>query len=89
VVIEAAQRSGSLITARRAADFGRLVFAVPGSPLDPRAAGTNGLLKDGAIVTTESGDVIEALAPSSRLFPDDEPVLEEPGRRWRPLLRAA
>lgn len=78
VVIEAAQRSGSLITARRAADFGRLVFAVPGSPLDPRAAGTNGLLKDGAIVTTESHDVIEALAPSSRLFPDDAPVMEEP-----------
>ena len=78
VVIEAAERSGSLITARRAADFGRLVFAVPGSPLDPRAAGTNGLLKDGAIVTTESRDVIDALAPSSRLFPDDEPLLEEP-----------
>jgi DNA processing protein len=78
VVIEAAQRSGSLITARRAADFGRLVFAVPGSPLDPRAAGTNGLLKDGAIVTTASGDVIEALAPSSRLFSDDEPFFEEP-----------
>ena len=79
VVIEAAQRSGSLITARRAADFGRLVFAVPGSPLDPRAAGTNGLLKEGAIVTTESRDVIEALAPSSRMFSDDEPVMEEPG----------
>jgi DNA processing protein len=78
VVIEAAQRSGSLITARRAADFGRLVFAVPGSPLDPRAAGTNGLLKDGAILTTESRDVIDALAPSSRLFPDDEPLFEEP-----------
>jgi len=78
-VIEAAHRSGSLITARRAADFGRLVFAIPGSPLDPRAAGTNGLLKEGAIVTTESRDVIDALAPSSRLFPDDEPVMEEPG----------
>jgi DNA processing protein len=79
VVVEAAQRSGSLITARRAADFGRLVFAVPGSPLDPRAAGANGLLKDGAIVTTSSRDVIEALAPSSQLFSDDEPVMEEPG----------
>lgn len=78
VVVEAAQRSGSLITARRAADFGRLVFAVPGSPLDPRAAGANGLLKDGAIVTTSSQDVIEALAPSSQLFSDDEPVMEEP-----------
>lgn len=78
VVIEAAQRSGSLITARRAADFGRLVFAVPGSPLDPRAAGANGLLKEGAIVATESRDVIDALAPSSQLFPGDEPLLEEP-----------
>lgn len=78
VVVEAAQRSGSLITARRAADFGRLVFGVPGSPLDPRAAGTNGLLKDGAIVTTSSQDVIEALAPSSHLFSDDDPVMEEP-----------
>lgn len=79
VVIEAAQRSGSLITARRAADFGRLVFAVPGSPLDPRAAGTNALLKEGAIVTTSSRDVIDALAPSSRIFSDDEPFMEEPG----------
>lgn len=79
VVIEAAQRSGSLITARRAADFGRLVFAVPGSPLDPRAAGTNALLKEGAIVTTSSRDVIDALAPSSGMFSDDEPIMEEPG----------
>lgn len=79
VVIEAAHRSGSLITARRAADFGRLVFAVPGSPLDPRAAGTNGLLKEGAIVTTESRDVIDALAPSSRLSSDEEPNMEETG----------
>ncbi|MCF3641407.1 DNA-processing protein DprA [Rhizobium sp. TRM95111] len=63
VVVEAAQRSGSLITARNAADFGRLVFAVPGSPLDPRCHGTNGLLKDGAIVTTGPQDVIEAIAP--------------------------
>lgn len=63
VVVEAASRSGSLITARNAADFGRLVFAVPGSPLDPRAHGTNQLLKDGAIVTTGATDVLEALAP--------------------------
>lgn len=63
VVVEAANRSGSLITARNAADFGRLVFAVPGSPLDPRAHGTNGLLKDGAIVTTGAADILEALAP--------------------------
>lgn len=67
VVVEAAERSGSLITARMAADFGRLVFAVPGSPLDPRCHGTNDLLKQGAIVTTGPDDVIEALAPLSQL----------------------
>ncbi|MBD9519186.1 DNA-processing protein DprA [Ensifer adhaerens] len=66
-IVEAAHRSGSLITARYAADFGRLVFAVPGSPLDPRCHGTNDLLKQGAIVTTGPGDVIEALAPLSQL----------------------
>ncbi len=63
VVIEAASRSGSLITASRAADFGRLVFAVPGSPLDPRCQGTNQLLKDGATIVTTPEDVIEALRP--------------------------
>ena len=63
VVVEAAQRSGSLITARLAGEMGRLVFAVPGSPLDPRAAGANGLLKDGAILVTEAADIIEAVAP--------------------------
>jgi len=65
-VVEAANRSGSLITSRYAADFGRLVFAVPGSPLDPRCHGTNNLLKQGAIVTTSPADVVEALAPLSR-----------------------
>lgn len=78
VVIEAAERSGSLITARRAADFGRLVFAVPGSPLDPRATGTNNLIKDGAILTTDSRDILEALEPSARMYSGDEPVMEEP-----------
>ncbi len=63
VVVEAAERSGSLITARRAADQGRLVFAVPGSPLDPRAAGSNRLLKEGATLVTEAEDVIAALRP--------------------------
>ncbi|ASW06212.1 DNA-processing protein DprA [Rhizobium sp. 11515TR] len=63
VVVEAATRSGSLITARLAGEFGRLVFAVPGSPLDPRCEGTNGLLKDGAMIVTTPDDVVEALRP--------------------------
>ena len=56
------KRAGSLITARLAGEMGRLVFAVPGSPLDPRAGGTNGLLKEGATLVTEVADVIEAIA---------------------------
>src|SRR5580698_1114657 len=63
VVVEAAHRSGSLITARIAAEQGREVFAVPGSPLDPRAAGTNDLIKQGATLTTEASDVIDAVEP--------------------------
>jgi DNA processing protein len=62
-VVEAAHRSGSLITARIAAEQGREVFAVPGSPLDPRAAGTNELIKQGATLITEASDVINAVAP--------------------------
>jgi DNA processing protein len=52
VIVEAVTRPGSLITARLAGKFGRLVFAVPGSPLDPRCHGTNGPLKDGAVIVT-------------------------------------
>ena len=63
IVVEAAQRSGSLITARVAAEQGREVFAVPGSPLDPRAAGTNDLIKQGATLITEAADVVNAVAP--------------------------
>lgn len=63
VIVEAARRSGSLITARLAAEQGREVFAVPGSPLDPRADGTNGLLKQGAALVTETADIIAALQP--------------------------
>ena len=65
VVVEAALRSGSLISARLANEMGRIVFAVPGSPLDPRAAGTNGLIKDGATLVTQAQDVVEALTPLS------------------------
>ena len=63
IVVEAARRSGSLITARLAGEQGREVFAVPGSPLDPRCDGTNGLLKQGAIPVTEASDVIAAIEP--------------------------
>ena len=63
IIIEAAKRSGSLITARMAGEQGREVFAVPGSPLDPRAEGTNGLLKQGAILVTEAADVTAVLEP--------------------------
>jgi DNA processing protein len=63
VIVEAAHRSGSLITARVAAEQGREVFAVPGSPIDPRAAGTNALIKQGATLITEAEDVISAVRP--------------------------
>nr|WP_289852585.1 DNA-processing protein DprA [Mesorhizobium liriopis] len=61
LVVEAAMSSGSLISARLANELGRLVFAVPGSPLDPRAAGTNKLLKDGAVLVTEVADILDQL----------------------------
>lgn len=80
VVVEAAEKSGSLITARMAGDFGRIVFAVPGSPLDPRCHGTNALIKQGAIVTTGPEDVLEALAPVSQLDLFEHQVIEEPER---------
>lgn len=78
VVVEAAKRSGSLISARLAGEMGRLVFAVPGSPLDPRAAGANGLLKDGAILVTEAEDILGALAPLSAMPVSFGLPLEEP-----------
>jgi DNA processing protein len=61
VVVEAAPRSGSLITARLAADAGREVMAVPGSPLDPRAQGCNQLIRDGATLVQNAADVVEAI----------------------------
>ena len=63
VIVEAAKRSGSLITARFALEQGREVFAVPGSPIDPRAEGTNGLLKQGATLVTEVADVLAVVEP--------------------------
>ena len=69
VIVEAARRSGTLITARFALEQGREVFAVPGSPLDPRAEGTNDLLKQGATLITEAADIINVLEPILRQPP--------------------
>jgi DNA processing protein len=63
VVVEAAPQSGSLITARLAAEQGREVMAVPGSPLDPRHRGTNQLLRDGATLVESASDVLMVLRP--------------------------
>lgn len=63
IIVEAAKRSGSLITANLALKQNREVFAVPGSPLDPRAAGPNQLIKQGASLVTEAKDVLDALRP--------------------------
>jgi DNA processing protein len=75
VVVEAAERSGSLITARLAGEQGREVMAVPGSPLDPRARGANRLLRDGAALIESADDVIAVLNNTR------PPELEEPGGR--------
>jgi len=77
VVVEAARGSGSLITARFALDQNRQVFAVPGSPLDPRAEGTNDLLKQGASICTGPDDVLTALEPVRSS--DDLAALREAG----------
>ena len=77
VVVEAADRSGSLITARLALEENREVFAVPGSPLDPRAEGTNRLLKQGATLVTSVDDVLAVLNPILAR-PADDSALEEP-----------
>ncbi|MBT5051333.1 MAG: DNA-protecting protein DprA [Rhodospirillaceae bacterium] len=61
LVVEAAPRSGSLITARMALEQGRTVFAVPGSPMDPRYRGTNGLIRDGAVLTETGTDILDHL----------------------------
>jgi DNA processing protein len=82
VIVEAARRSGSLITARMAAEQGREVFAVPGSPLDPRAEGSNGLLKQGATLVTEAADVLAVIRPILGQ-PLEQPA-QEPGAEGAP-----
>ncbi len=87
VVVEAAHRSGSLITARLANDYGRDVYAVPHFPLDPRGEGTNSLLKNGAIPCTCAADIQpeRRLAPvPARLFDEAIPTYtQEPPRNLR------
>jgi DNA processing protein len=81
VVVEAALRSGSLITARFAAEQGRDVFAVPGSPLDPRCRGSNDLLRHGAVLTEGAADVLAVLRPAD---PGASSVVKR--RRIEPVL---
>jgi DNA processing protein len=82
VVIEAAPISGSLITARRAGDYGREVMAVPGSPLDPRAQGCNLLIREGATLIQSVDDVLEAVGPI------DTRMAREPRRDFVPAVAA-
>lgn len=79
VVIEAAERSGSLISARTALEQNREVMAVPGSPLEPRSAGTNRLLRDGATLVRHADDVVEALSnpPQNRMKSPDAPKYDD------------
>ncbi len=88
VVVEAAARSGSLITARFALEQGRDVFAVPGSPLDPRCRGSNDLLRHGAILTEGAEDVLSQLRPQLKhpsAPPPPRPSLPPPAMMGWPL----
>jgi DNA processing protein len=78
VVVEAAPRSGSLITARLAGEAGREVMAVPGSPLDPRAQGCNGLIRDGATLVQSADDILETVRPI------DARMVRSPSSRFDP-----
>ena len=82
VVVEAAPRSGSLITARLAAEAGREVMAVPGSPLDPRAQGCNQLIRDGATLIQNAADVLEAVRPLQRRFASPRSEYRSPEPQW-------
>jgi DNA processing protein len=83
VVVEAAQRSGSLITARLALEAGRELFAVPGSPLDPRCRGSNDLIRQGAHLTEGIDDILPNLPEAPR----DQPLFDPAPRRTGPGLR--
>ncbi|RIA00054.1 DNA-protecting protein DprA [Cereibacter sphaeroides] len=80
VVVEAAARSGSLITAREALDQGREVLAVPGHPFDPRAAGGNQLIREGATLVRHAADVIEAIGTAHPAARSPEPQPDPPRR---------
>ncbi|RUO99333.1 DNA-processing protein DprA [Hyphomicrobium sp.] len=99
VVIEAAARSGTLVTARYANELGREVFGVPGHPLDPRAEGTNRLIKQGATMVTETQDILDILrpilgmderrldfaaAPSPASLPHPEASIQSPAGEFAP-----
>ncbi|MGH6948183.1 MAG: DNA-processing protein DprA, partial [Kiloniellales bacterium] len=84
VVIEAARRSGSAITARFAGEQGREVMAVPGSPLDPRAQGCNALIRSGATLVESAADIEEALSGlETRGLAEPGGAPFEPGRSPR------
>lgn len=89
VVVEAEMRSGSLITARLAAEQGREVFAVPGSPLDPRAKGTNDLIRQGASMCEGAEDVLRALKPMAGLSEPDHDGLDREARSHDREIAAA
>jgi DNA processing protein len=98
VVVEAALRSGSLITARLAQEAGRELFAVPGSPLDPRARGANDLIRQGAHLVESAQDVLdnlpdhparEGLARVPLFARGAEPGLAEPQAAWREPAESA
>ena len=78
IVVEAAPRSGSLITARLAAEAGREVMAIPGSPLDPRAQGCNQLIRDGATLIQNAADVVEAIDPARPRVASPRSSYEQP-----------
>ncbi len=91
IVVEAAAKSGSLITAHAALDYGREVMAVPGHPFDARASGCNMLIRDGAVLVRSTADVLEAMgAPARPADPEDRlPILPGPAVAERPLKDVA